>query len=170
MAASTNLPRRGFFAGLMAAIAAMLGGPIARVALFPVLRKPDEPSWTDLGPVALLVPAPGAAPTAAQLPYERRDGWQIDRQQRTVYILPGAGVPRVLSSVCPHLGCTVQWHPERDEFICPCHGGTYAASGARISGPPARGLDPLPARVEKGRLLVQFQSYRQLLDHPELAD
>lgn len=171
------LPRRGFLAALMAAGSALIGAilavPVARVALFPVLRRGEDAPWTDLGPLDRLQPAPGT-PLAVPLTVERTDGWQLARADHTVYLVnspEGAGaVPRVLSSVCPHLGCTVQWHPERERFICPCHGGTYAPDGARLAGPPARGMDPLPVRVVQGRLQVRFLSFRQLLNHQELAD
>lgn len=44
---------------------------------------------------------------------------------------------RVLSNVCPHLGCRVHWKPESQEFLCPCHMGIFDAEGNSVSGPPA---------------------------------
>jgi hypothetical protein len=79
-------------------------------------------------------------------------------------------VPRVLSSICPHLGCTVQWRAEKDRFICPCHGGTYAPDGARLAGPPNRGMDELPTRIQNGRLAVRFEYFKQLAATKEVLD
>ena len=44
---------------------------------------------------------------------------------------------RVLSNVCPHLGCRVHWNAEEQEFLCPCHMGIFDAEGKAVSGPPA---------------------------------
>ncbi|MBN1492457.1 MAG: Rieske (2Fe-2S) protein [Phycisphaerae bacterium] len=44
---------------------------------------------------------------------------------------------RVLSDICPHLGCRVHWEPQTKQFICPCHMGIFDEEGLAISGPPA---------------------------------
>lgn len=46
----------------------------------------------------------------------------------------------VMSNHCAHLGCPVRWFPDRDEFLCPCHGGIYDINGGLIGGPPPQGL------------------------------
>ena len=46
----------------------------------------------------------------------------------------------VLSAVCTHLGCTVQWNQEKREFACPCHGSHFDADGSVLSGPAPRAL------------------------------
>jgi len=43
---------------------------------------------------------------------------------------------RVLSDVCPHLGCRVHWVAQDREFFCPCHQGVFDAEGIAVSGPP----------------------------------
>ena len=43
---------------------------------------------------------------------------------------------RVLSDVCPHLGCRVHWDPQAKQFICPCHMGIFDAEGKAVAGPP----------------------------------
>jgi Rieske Fe-S protein len=42
---------------------------------------------------------------------------------------------RVLSLKCPHLGCTVRWDPEMQDFTCPCHGSRFDDRGAVTKGP-----------------------------------
>ncbi|MHC4470265.1 MAG: QcrA and Rieske domain-containing protein [Planctomycetota bacterium] len=54
---------------------------------------------------------------------------------------------RVLSDVCPHLGCRVHWQREENRFLCPCHMGIFDAEGRAISGPPAEANQDL-ARLE----------------------
>jgi len=46
-----------------------------------------------------------------------------------------------LTAVCTHLGCTVQYQPERNIIHCACHGGEYDPNtGVNISGPPPKPL------------------------------
>jgi cytochrome b6-f complex iron-sulfur subunit len=53
----------------------------------------------------------------------------------------------VLSAVCTHLGCIVQWRKERQDFLCPCHAGMFTADGEVVSGPPPQPLPRLPFSV-----------------------
>jgi Rieske Fe-S protein len=46
----------------------------------------------------------------------------------------------VLSSSCAHLGCPVRWFPEKELYLCPCHGGLYDINGGWVGGPPPRGM------------------------------
>ena len=74
-----------------------------------------------------------------------------------------AGQFRILSPVCPHLGCSVRWITAQDHFVCPCHNGTFTAEGVRISGPPPRSMDTLDAKVVDGMLKVRYKYFRQLV-------
>ena len=170
---SDAVPRRSFItalgAGCSAIIAALLGVPIVRAALFPLFNAGSENPWSDLGPLQNFKDL--SKPVTQPLTIERRDGWSMADANQVLYVVAGAnGQPRVLSSVCPHLGCTVQWKPSEDEFHCPCHGGTFKPDGTYVKGAPARGMDELPSRVQDGHLYCQFQTYRQLLATKEVAD
>lgn len=58
-------------------------------------------------------------------------------------------------SVCTHLGCTVQYHPELDLIRCACHGGQYDPyTGSNISGPPPKPLTKFNVKVAKGKVRV----------------
>lgn len=59
------------------------------------------------------------------------------------------------NSVCSHLGCTVQYHPDQDKIMCACHGGQYDAyTGQNIAGPPPKPLDKFVVKVNKGSVTV----------------
>ena len=86
-----------------------------------------------------------------------------------MYVIKAAdGRPRVLSAVCPHLGCSVGWNETKGQFVCPCHNGVFAADGTLVSGPPPREMDTLDAMVEGGRLKVRYQYFRQLVPTKEV--
>ncbi len=56
----------------------------------------------------------------------------------------------VLSPICSHLGCSVNWNYLNNEFDCPCHGGRYDMAGNVIGGPPPKPLTRLPHVVRNG--------------------
>ena len=63
-----------------------------------------------------------------------------------------------LSSTCPHLGCQVSWEPQNSRYFCPCHNGTFDASGKATGGPPGEAGQSLPRyglRVESGLLYIE---------------
>ncbi|MBF0542025.1 MAG: ubiquinol-cytochrome c reductase iron-sulfur subunit [Nitrospirae bacterium] len=59
-----------------------------------------------------------------------------------------------LTGVCTHLGCLVNFNYHKNQFICPCHGGTYDISGKVISGPPNKPLKRLPIELRDGNVYV----------------
>ncbi len=68
------------------------------------------------------------------------------------------------SSTCPHLGCKVNWMPEKREFFCPCHRGVFNADGMAISGPPAdakQHLFRVPLRVEGGVVYLEVKDVKR---------
>jgi cytochrome b6-f complex iron-sulfur subunit len=58
----------------------------------------------------------------------------------------------MLSAVCTHMGCTVEWEQRKDEFVCPCHGATYNSSGQVLSGPAPESLARLEVAVRQGEV------------------
>lgn len=60
----------------------------------------------------------------------------------------------VLSPVCTHLGCLVNWHRRKEEFLCPCHGGRYDIEGNVVAGPPPAPLTRLPHKISEGKLYI----------------
>ncbi|HUI46521.1 MAG TPA: ubiquinol-cytochrome c reductase iron-sulfur subunit [Nitrospirota bacterium] len=76
-----------------------------------------------------------------------------ERKSR-VFIVSNAGGIAVFSATCSHLGCLVNYHKDKREFICPCHGGRYDLAGKNIAGPPPAPLTKLPARSQDGIILV----------------
>jgi Rieske Fe-S protein len=108
--------------------------------------------WLAVGRVSELG---GEGPVRRAVVVERRAGWSLARREEAVFVLPRGG-PRVLSAVCPHEGCEVDWDAGAGAFLCPCHDSRFDAEGARAGGPAERGLAQLPARVSGDVLEVRF--------------
>jgi menaquinol-cytochrome c reductase iron-sulfur subunit len=163
--------RRSFLGVLLAAgtasVGALLSVPLFRFVLHPLFRITTPPSWSEVGPVAEFSSA--VPPVKKLITVEQRDGWRKIVSEKAVYVIKQAdGQFAVLSSICPHLGCSVAWRAENNEFLCPCHGGRFAADGKLLGGPPPRGLDRLESRVEEGTLKVHYQYFRQLVPDKEV--
>lgn len=152
---ATNKSRRRLV--LLLPLAA-IGGMFATVAsaafrfLRPVVSTSGQ-QWID---VARVGEVSGSKPIARKIMAEQTAGWAKSLTEHSVYILPGKN-NQVLSAVCPHEGCEVSWRDDENVFSCPCHDSNFATDGSRLNGPARRGLDPLPSRVEDGKLQVQFQ-------------
>ena len=73
-------------------------------------------------------------------PADYPEGVTFDADHRLFVVRQGEAF-HVISAVCTHLGCTVQWKPDRKTFDCPCHGSRFQADGMNVAGPAPR---PLP--------------------------
>lgn len=88
-------------------------------------------------------------PIGRAMPFQAPDGspaWLVHEPD---------GSFKAFSAVCTHAGCTVEYDGGQGAFICPCHGGAYAASsGAVLGGPPPAPLPPVHVEVVRGDVRV----------------
>jgi menaquinol-cytochrome c reductase iron-sulfur subunit len=164
--------RRSFLGALLGVgsvfVGALLSVPLIRFALFPLIRRTTDLKSSPVGSVVEFSSLTEPAMRTIQI--EQIDGWRKTVSEKAVYITKNqAGQLSVLTSICPHLGCTVPWNKEKKQFICPCHGGAFSADGSRVSGPSQRGMDALETTVQDGQLLVRFQYFRQLVSDKEIV-
>jgi menaquinol-cytochrome c reductase iron-sulfur subunit len=163
--------RRSFLGALLGVgsvfVGALLSVPVIRFALFPLIRRTTELKSAPVGAVSEF--ASLSEPVMRIIQIEQVDGWRKMISEKAVYITKDQqNQLLVLTSVCPHLGCTVPWKKEKNQFICPCHNATFTKEGSRISGPSLRGMDALESSVQNGQLLVRFQYFRQLVPDKEV--
>jgi cytochrome b6-f complex iron-sulfur subunit len=57
-----------------------------------------------------------------------------------------AGAVKVLTASCTHEGCTVDRF-SGSQFVCPCHGAEFTATGAVAKGPANRALQQYTSQV-----------------------
>lgn len=163
--------RRSFLVALLGVGSVFVGGllsvPLIRFALFPLLRRTTELKRSPVGGMSEFSALTEPAMRTIQI--EQVDGWRKSISEKAVYVTKDQqGQLRVLSSVCPHLGCTIPWNQDKNQFVCPCHGATFTREGSRVSGPSLRGMDTLDTSVQDGQLLVRFQYFRQLVSGKEV--
>tara|TARA_B100000315_G_scaffold8245_1_gene8163 strand:+ start:15754 stop:16248 length:495 start_codon:yes stop_codon:yes gene_type:complete len=61
---------------------------------------------------------------------------------------------KVISAVCTHLRCTVNWSDNNNRFECPCHGSVFNVEGKVISGPAPKPLKWLHVKASPDKRLV----------------
>jgi menaquinol-cytochrome c reductase iron-sulfur subunit len=164
--------RRSFLGALLSIgsvfVGVLLSVPLIRFAIFPLIRRTTDLKNSPVGSLSEFSSLTEPAMRTIQI--EQIDGWRETLSEKAVYITKDQrGQLCVLSSICPHLGCTVPWNKEKKQFICPCHGGTFSADGSRVSGPSQRGMDTLETSVQDGQVLVRFQYFRQLVSDKEIV-
>ncbi len=74
-----------------------------------------------------------------------------------VLVRTGEKEVKAMSTVCTHLGCTVYWEKDREEFYCPCHQGRFDKDGKVIAGPPPRPLDSYDVEIDDGNVFIYFK-------------
>jgi menaquinol-cytochrome c reductase iron-sulfur subunit len=163
--------RRSFLGALLGVgsvfVGALLSVPLIRFALFPLLRRTTELKGSSVGELSEFSSL--TEPVMRTIQIEQVDGWRKAISEKAVYVSKDTqGKLRVLTSVCPHLGCTVPWNKEKNQFVCPCHGATFAPDGTRVGGPSLRGMDTLETSEQDGQLQVRFQYFRQLVSDKEV--
>lgn len=144
---------------------AVMAVPIVRYFFYPVGKKmvstPELP--IDVAAAADLVA--GAAPVRLPIVASGvRDAWNT-RDNVAVGSCwvrkDEQGTVTALSSICPHLGCSVSYSEASSDFRCPCHNSAFALDGSKKdNGPAKRGMDPLPVTVEEGRVKVTYRRFR----------
>lgn len=162
-------PQRRHFLGFLTQLVIGIIGLIVAVPgvgyfVAPLRRRPrgagDGAALLDAGPLSDI---PIGEWRLQSLEMVHADGWKQTRMRHAVWVRrqsEGSEGLTVLSSICPHLGCPINWHPEQSQFICPCHAGIFAEDGRRVAGPPPRAMDSLTFEVRAGRLWVRWQDFK----------
>jgi Rieske Fe-S protein len=160
--------RRGFLNFVTSLLLCVLGFLVAVPAIgylcAPLRRRLEGvrsgPAFVDAGPLTVF---PVGQWHLHVLELVHEDGWKRTRSRQAIWVRrqgeSDADIT-VLSSLCPHLGCPVNWQPDQAQFFCPCHGGVFDATGRPVAGPPPRALDPLDYELRASHLWVRWQDFK----------
>jgi menaquinol-cytochrome c reductase iron-sulfur subunit len=101
--------RRSFFGVLLcvgaAGMGAILAVPVLRYVLYPLYAKSSKGAWSPIGAMGAFSNL--SQPILTPLDLKQVDGWREVESSQTVYVTKDPqGALGVLSSICPHMGCT----------------------------------------------------------------
>ncbi|HEY7418402.1 MAG TPA: TQO small subunit DoxD [Ktedonobacteraceae bacterium] len=95
----------------------------------------------------------------------------LPKNSATTFTIPSSGDPGVLihlpndqfvayDATCTHAGCPVDYDPNSQQLICPCHGATYdpAHSAAVLNGPAQTPLMQVAIHVDGTTGAITLQS------------
>ena len=147
----------GLMTGLIgASISGLLGITLGRFSIAPALSAPSASEWIDVAPLAEI---PEGKPTNRSVVVSQSAGWGHFSSDQSVLVVKKGEHLTVFSSVCPHLGCTI--NENAGGFGCVCHNSAWNGEGEKLSGPAPRGMDKLEHKVEGNVLRVRYQNFKQ---------
>jgi menaquinol-cytochrome c reductase iron-sulfur subunit len=153
--------RRGFlklFTGALGSLVALVVAVPLVGTLVGTIYRMKKLRWASVGKVESL---PVEQPVKLSWMAENADEFVRQNVERDVWVIKRSSTEvTVFSPICPHLGCRYNWHPDKHEFICPCHGSIYSITGKVLGGPAPRPLDTLHHRVEDGELYVEWERFQ----------
>ena len=188
--AGPDTPRRsllvqaltGFLSLLLVAIPSTLGGLFF---LDPILRKKksggggggtglarkDEQGFIRLDVTRDVIPADGT-PVSVTVFDDIEDAWNRFRNVPVGSIWlrkVGDGPILAFNSVCPHLGCSVNYRRAENDFFCPCHTSAFSLDGAKSNEVPPRDMDALEVAMRTAgkddaagnEIWVKFLNFRR---------
>lgn len=148
---------------LCAVIGGVVGLPGLAFLISPVRRETIRGGRGPLRVAALAEIEPGK-PLRCEVRGDLVDAWSRlpDVKLGSCWLVKAdAGVaPRAFSTVCPHLGCSVDWDEAKRRFLCPCHQSYFAMDGKVISGPAPRDMDELEVITEAADVKVVYRRFR----------
>lgn len=137
--------------GLHALVASLVGIPGVAYLLHPLRRKGAKSNFRPVVPLSALS---NSQPTRVTILDTRDDAFTRHTASPigAVWLVAGKdwaaeGSVQCFQTICPHLGCGVDFDVARGAFVCPCHASEFDPSGARRHGPSPRDLDTLECRV-----------------------
>lgn len=149
--------------------------------LDPVLRKrkaaanglnarKDEKGFIRLDITRDTIPADGT-PVAITVIDDLVDAWNLFRNVPvgSIWVRKvGDGPILAFNSICPHLGCSVDFRPAEKDYFCPCHTSAFDLDGRKTNDVPPRDMDALEVSMRTNgqddpnglEVWVRYQKFR----------
>ena len=122
---------------LSAGLATIVVAPALRAALWPLAEDAGIISGGDEFVVVGKREAFGSVPVRVDIYADRVDAWNRIKNVKigSAWVVERDGKLLALSTVCPHLGCAVDYNAEAAKFECPCHDSAFASTGVTKPDP-----------------------------------
>jgi len=148
--AAVVVPLVGYFVGPAArGMSSAAWSPLGRA--IPPTPRSSEP-WVRVGDLGSFAQD---MPTLVTVRIPAQDGLTQGDTPVAVYVRRTAADGATIFDVhCTHMGCSVEWNPGAQRFLCPCHGGVFDTNSRVLSGPAPRPLDRYATKVDGAVLYV----------------
>jgi menaquinol-cytochrome c reductase iron-sulfur subunit len=162
----------------MLAGAGALGVCVAGVTAAPALsflthplRTPTTSGSDAFIPAGKLAQFKGGTPVKVDLYADKVDAWNrvVEVKIGSAWVFEQGGELRAMSTVCPHLGCAIDYDAGNAKFVCPCHDSFFSLEGAVETGPSPRGMDALELATQGDLVTIRYQRFKQGTDVKEPA-
>ena len=102
-------------------------------------------------------------PVKVDLYADKIDGWNrvVEVKIGSAWVWKQGDELRAMSTVCPHLGCAIDYDAGNGKFVCPCHDSFFSLDGAVETGPSPRGMDSLELETQGDLVAIRYQRFRQ---------
>lgn len=146
-----------------------VGTAVAGVTLAPAIKFITHPLTTPAAAVSeVFIDAGGVAefsetPVKVELYADKVDAWNRATNVKigSAWVVLRAGELVAMSTVCPHLGCAIDYDAEGERFVCPCHDSYFDLDGKETEGPSPRAMDRLELVTVDKLVRVKHQRFKQ---------
>ncbi len=134
------------------------------------VAKKDEAGFIRLDVTRDSIPQDGT-PVSITVKDDLVDAWNMFRDVPVGNIWlrkVGDGPILAFNTVCPHLGCSVDYKPAENHFFCPCHTSAFDLNGKKTNKIPPRDMDVLEVSMRTNgqedtnglEIWVKFQNFQ----------
>lgn len=156
--------------GVGLGLAAVAGAPAIAYVAYPLKHATVSGSggFVPIGKSERFKPG---QPVKVDLFADKRDAWNriVQVKVGSAWVIREPSGLEAWSTVCPHLGCAVDYDPDAVKFKCPCHHSTFAMDGKVEGGPAPRPMDTLELQEKDGVVAVRYQRFRQGIAEKEVV-
>jgi menaquinol-cytochrome c reductase iron-sulfur subunit len=156
--------------GIGLGLAAVAGGPAVAFVAFPLAHTTvtGARGYIKVGRSSLFK---SGEPVKVDVFADKRDAWNriVQVKVGSAWVLREGDALRAYSSVCPHLGCAVDYEPDATRFKCPCHHSSFSVEGKVEGGPSPRAMDQLELEEKDGVVSVRYERFRQGITKKEVV-
>jgi menaquinol-cytochrome c reductase iron-sulfur subunit len=148
--------------GLGAGVAAVTAGPAIAYLAFPLAHDTTTGAHGFVA-VGRLERFKEGAPVKVDLISDKTDAWNRIESVKvgSAWVVNLGGKLVAYSTVCPHLGCAIDYEAASDSFKCPCHRSAFDKKGQIQDGPAPRAMDELECKEEGGLLSIKYLRFKQ---------
>ncbi|MDA1229559.1 MAG: Rieske 2Fe-2S domain-containing protein [Planctomycetota bacterium] len=132
--------------------------------------KKDEAGFIRLDVTKDSIPGDGT-PMTVTIKDDLIDAWNMFRDVPigSIWLRKvGDGPILAFNTICPHLGCSVDYKPAENHFFCPCHTSAFDLDGKKRNEIPPRDMDVLEVSMRTNgeedanglEIWVKFQKFQ----------